>query len=162
MMKLILFRHGIAEDRRPDLSDADRALTAQGVDRTTRAAGGLAKLAGGQVDVVLTSPKVRARQTAELVGAALGLAPIELPVLADGPTEAIADALAGRPEGVVVAVGHEPHLSEVVERLCFGEARGRVAMKKAGASCIQTSGRPRPGACELARLAPGRMLRKVG
>src|SRR5436853_7070712 len=65
--ELYLIRHGIAEergDRWPD--DAKRPLTEDGIDRLRKEARGLARL-GISIDLVLTSPLVRTKQTAEIV-----------------------------------------------------------------------------------------------
>jgi len=69
-MKLYIFRHGIAEDVGPDGTDDSRRLTREGVDKTRKAAAGIARL-GAKPDVILTSPKVRAAQTADLAAEVL-------------------------------------------------------------------------------------------
>src|SRR5262247_3681236 len=74
-MNLYLMRHGIAVDSDQPGPEADgaRPLTQKGLKRTRRAARGLRRL-GVSFDGILTSPLVRARQTAEIVADALGLA----------------------------------------------------------------------------------------
>ena len=67
--ELLLLRHGIAEPRSPDLDDAQRTLTPEGRERSLRQFKRLAELELG-CDLVLSSPLVRARQTAELAVAA--------------------------------------------------------------------------------------------
>ena len=67
---IYLMRHGIAADPAPGMSDADRALTPDGVRKTVRVAAGLAKL-GVKPDVILSSPLRRAEETAHLVADAL-------------------------------------------------------------------------------------------
>jgi len=74
-MQLLVFRHGIAEDDSAGGSDFSRQLTDEGVDRTRRAAAGLRKVAPSP-QVILTSPKVRARQTADLAGEAFDRSPL--------------------------------------------------------------------------------------
>src|ERR1700682_4554613 len=73
-MILYLVRHGIAIDRADPKSppEAERPLTAKGVQKTRLAALGL-KALGAKPDVVITSPYVRAAQTAEIFAEALGL-----------------------------------------------------------------------------------------
>src|SRR5947209_13148449 len=69
--ELYLVRHGVAEERGekwPD--DTKRPLTADGVERMRKAARGLERL-DVQLDVILSSPLVRARQTAEILSSAL-------------------------------------------------------------------------------------------
>src|ERR1051326_4477132 len=84
--ELYLIRHGIAEargDAWPD--DAKRPLSDDGMDRMKKGARGLARL-NVAFDVILTSPLVRTRQTAEIVGAALDSRPsiINIESLAPG------------------------------------------------------------------------------
>ncbi len=160
-MRLLVFRHGIAEDTAADGTDAARVLTAEGVARTRKAARALAGLCDPP-DVILTSPKARARQTADAAAEAFG-SPIEvLDELADGPPEPAQRALARRSEGTVMIVGHEPMLSELVERLCTGgRQRGFVDLRKAGCACLDVVLDPGGEAVEatLLWLATAKMLR---
>jgi len=160
-MELVLFRHGIAQDRTGGMADADRPLTEEGVEKTRKAAKGLAKLIDGP-RVVLTSPKRRARQTAALLCEALGMAPEVFAPLGDGDLAAMVDAIADRPESSIAAVGHEPSLSAMVEVLTAGQSRGAVQLKKAGAALLKIEGRPGPGRGTLMWLATPKMLRKMG
>jgi phosphohistidine phosphatase len=160
-MRLLVFRHGIAEDTAADGTDAARVLTADGVARTRKAARALARLCDPP-DVILTSPKARARQTADAAAEAFG-SPIEvLDELADGPPEPALRALARRSEGTVMIVGHEPMLSELVERLCTGgRSRGFIDLRKAGCACLDVELDPGGEAAEatLLWLATAKMLR---
>ena len=101
-----LLRHGDAEDG-AGKPDAERELTKKG-ERQSRDAGRALKAIGVKLDVCLSSPKVRARQTAELACAELG-ASIELDErLAGGDFDPL-ELAAGR--GEVLLVGHEPDFS---------------------------------------------------
>ncbi|HEX8087437.1 MAG TPA: histidine phosphatase family protein, partial [Blastocatellia bacterium] len=73
-MELYVIRHAIAQQlgRKNDFADEKRALTSEGRERMREAAKGLCKL-GVEFDVILTSPLVRAVETAEIMAAALGL-----------------------------------------------------------------------------------------
>ena len=124
-MRLLVFRHGIAEDHAADGTDASRALTGQGVERTRAAARGLAAFTDPP-DVILSSPKTRALQTAREAGAAFGRDVEVLAALADGPPAETLRALAARTEEAVMIVGHEPMLSELVEQ-AYQEIGGRPA-----------------------------------
>jgi len=137
--QLLLFRHGIAEDHGPEGTDASRRLTEEGVKKTQQSARGLVTFADPP-DVILTSPKVRAMQTAELVGEAFDQKPQTLEVLANGNAQQIIDAVSERAEERIVIVGHEPMFSEIVERLTAGRATDNVRMKKAGCACLECSG----------------------
>ena len=79
-MILYLVRHGIAVDRNDPKSppEPERPLTAKGVQKTRAAALGLQAL-GAKPDVLITSPYVRAAQTAEIFAEALGFSPAENP-----------------------------------------------------------------------------------
>lgn len=136
-MKLILLRHGIAEDRRVGLDDADRRLTPIGIERTRQAVRGLAMQYNG-IDAVLTSPKRRALETAELLAEAVGR-PVEVcEPLADGTLNQVLGALTQRDDSVPVLVGHEPQLSLLAEWLCSaGEAASFIELKKAGAIVLR-------------------------
>ncbi|MFM6183502.1 MAG: phosphohistidine phosphatase SixA, partial [Dolichospermum sp.] len=68
-MELYLIRHGIAEEHQPKLKDEERQLTLEGREKTEKIAQRLVKL-GFNFDLILTSPLVRAYQTAEILIAA--------------------------------------------------------------------------------------------
>jgi phosphohistidine phosphatase len=122
-----LLRHGDAEagDGKPD---ADRDLTEKG-ERQSRGAGKALKVLGVQLDVCLTSPKVRAKRTAELACAELGVPVEKEDRLAGGDFDPL-ELAAGR--GEVMLVGHEPDFSQAVA-LATGS---RVKMKKGGIAAI--------------------------
>jgi phosphohistidine phosphatase len=160
-MRLLVFRHGIAEDGSADGSDASRKLTDQGVERTRAAARGLAAIAD-RPDVILSSPKTRALQTAQAAAAAFGREVEVLAELASGPPAEALRALAARAEETVMIVGHEPMLSELVEQVCTGGRRlGFVDLRKAGCACLdvvlEPGGEAKAGT--LLWLATPRMLR---
>lgn len=122
-----LLRHGDAEggEGKPD---AERDLTDKG-ERQSAAAGKALKVLGVQLDVCLTSPKVRARRTAELACEHLGVQIEEDDRLAGGDFDPL-ELAAGR--GEVMLVGHEPDFSSAVA-LATGS---RVKMKKGGIAAI--------------------------
>jgi phosphohistidine phosphatase len=134
--QLWLLRHGEAEphDAAPD---AQRALTERGRDQST-AAGHALKRLGVEVHLCFTSPKVRARQTAELACVALGIEPIDEEALAEGfDGRAALDLMrAAGADQRVLAVGHEPDFSQVVHDL----TGGRVEFKKGGIAGIRLDG----------------------
>ena len=153
-MELYLLRHGIAEDRSPDGSDEARRLTEDGRARLEATKAGLARLRV-RPERLLTSPLVRARQTAQIVGAHLGLAPEVAEALAPGcRSEHILGLLAERlGSGAVLAVGHEPDLSQIVLAI----TGARCEMKKGALARIDLA----PGAAHgtLTFLVPPRGLR---
>lgn len=161
--ELYLIRHGVAEDRGekwPD--DAKRPLTADGMSKMERAARGIARL-GVRLDVILTSPLVRTRQTADILAAELDHHP---PIVN-------ADALApGADFGAVIAalekqsrrlriglVGHEPAIGEIAGRLIG--TRHPIELKKGAVCRIDVDELPPNGPGELRWLLPAKILRAV-
>jgi phosphohistidine phosphatase len=119
-------RHGDAEEGEPD---AERKLTAKGEEQA-RAAGVALRNLGLKPDLVLTSPKVRARDTAELACKEIGCDYTTEPRLAGGSFDAL-DLAAGL--GEVLLVGHEPDFSDVVGEL----TGGRIDLKKGGIAAVE-------------------------
>lgn len=161
-MQLILFRHGIAEDLVEGGSDATRALTPEGMRKTQAAAEGLAALIDAP-GAILTSPKVRALQTAAILGRVFKVEPREEPVLADGTVDEVVATLATRDEATLVVVGHEPTLSRVAARLSTGRAGSDfVTLKKAGAVRLTvTRGDGDSPRATLDALLPPKVLRRL-
>jgi phosphohistidine phosphatase len=142
---LWLLRHGDAVPHEAD-EDFRRALTEKG-EAQARAAGTAFAALGLTFDAVLTSPKVRARDTARLACEAAGLdGPEEDEALAEGFTarEAVARMEGRGDDARVLLVGHEPDLSGVVESL----TGGRVKVRKGGAAALAL----KPGVTELRTL----------
>jgi phosphohistidine phosphatase len=121
-----LLRHGEAEDGSPD---ADRELTTKG-ERQARAAGAALKRLGVELDACLTSPKVRARDTARIACEQLGVEPVEEPALRGGPFDP--DEVAEGHGDSVLLVGHEPDFSMAVH----GSTGAQVRMPKGGLAGI--------------------------
>jgi phosphohistidine phosphatase len=118
-----LLRHGDAQDGSPD---AERPLTDKGREQS-RAAGAALRALGVELDACLTSPKVRAADTARIACAELGDVEPQLePKLAGGPFDA--EALAAGLGDDVLLVGHDPDFSAAVHSLTGAQVR----MKKGG------------------------------
>lgn len=136
-MELIVLRHGKAEDHHPS-GDASRELLEKGRIQS-RDAGQLLKSAGLLPELVLCSPLVRARQTAEEFCAAAGLpAPTVEPWLAAGmhPETALNELTAFREFSRVAIIGHEPDLSELIQWL-LGSRGNSIEMKKGSLACLR-------------------------
>jgi len=121
-----LLRHGDAEDGSPD---AQRPLTDKGELQARAAGAALAEL-GVRLDACLTSPRVRAADTARLACEPLGVEPRTEERLSGGafdPEELAAGV------GEVLLVGHEPDLSEALKRLTGGS----VKLKKGGLAALE-------------------------
>ena|SRR5436190_14468681 len=117
-----LLRHGEAEDGSPD---AERKLTEKG-ERQSRVAGLALKKLGVGLDACLSSPKVRAADTAKLACEELGAEVQMEPSLAGGPFDAN-ELTAGLGDEVLL-VGHDPDFSMAVHTLTGAQVR----MKKGG------------------------------
>jgi phosphohistidine phosphatase len=123
-----LLRHGDAAEGSPD---AERPLTDKGREQS-RAVGAALKAIGVELDACLTSPKVRAAETARLACEQLGDVEPQLePKLAGGPFDA--EALAAGLGDEVLLVGHDPDFSAAVHSLTGAQVR----MKKGGLAGIQ-------------------------
>jgi phosphohistidine phosphatase len=130
-MKLYFLRHGIAADQAPTgLGDDARPLTKEGTAKIQAGARGMRRL-GLRLDALLSSPLVRARETAAIVARELGLELQLADQLAPGCDPARLFALLGENRAAerVMLVGHEPDFSSLIGALTGGS---RVLMKKGG------------------------------
>jgi phosphohistidine phosphatase len=166
-MRLLVVRHGIAEDRAlwaaRGLEEAARPLTPAGRARFRKAARGLAAEMG-RLDLVATSPLARAVQTAEILAAAAGAGrTVELPELATGDDLPALLAWIGaqRKLTAVALVGHEPSLSLLASWLLTGEERPLFALKKGGACLLEFGTRVKPRGAELLFLLAAGQLRRL-
>jgi phosphohistidine phosphatase len=140
-MELYAIRHGVAQElgAKNEFNDMKRSLTAEGRTRMREAARGLAHL-GVQLDLILTSPLVRAVETAEIVAEAMSLKKDEIrqtPHLRPG---ALADELFAEIKRhgstSIALVGHQPDLGDVVSRLVAGSGGLSAQLKKGGVCCV--------------------------
>ncbi len=153
MMHLYLIRHGIAVDREdPNCPpDTERPLTPKGMKKTHAAALGLRAL-DVQPNAVLTSPWLRAVQTAEIFCEAIGYSTKKI-LRTDAlkgtsaPSELLRELQAMKGK-VVLCFGHEPHLHLVIGHVLHTSAK-ITELKKAGLAIL-----------ELERVSPpqGRLL----
>lgn len=135
---IYLLRHGEAE--RGDGDDAARRLTGKG-ERQSEVAGRALAALGAKIDACLTSPKVRAADTAQLACRALGIESEVAGELSGGGFDAFGLS-AGR--GDAMLVGHEPDFSNEIARLTGARAK----LKKGGLAIVD-------GNTLLALLRPG-------
>ena len=146
-MDVFVLRHAIAEDAGPGQPDSERRLTDLGRE-SLRLVVQKAMRAGMAPAIVLTSPYVRARQTAEILLEELDDR-CELVTTANlTPYAAVADLWQELREysrlSPLIVVGHNPQLSELVSVL-IGSPRYAVEMKKAAIACVKDAGNgPRP------------------
>jgi phosphohistidine phosphatase len=163
-MDLYLVRHGVAADVSGYSEDSQRPLTAEGKKRFTSEARGLRVLAA-RVDVVLSSPYVRAWQTAELLESDAGWpAPVACDALAGHGLADILQALQPyATSGAIALVGHEPSLHELASYLLTADTgHVWVEMKKGGVARIELAdGVLRPGTGRLLWLLSPKILRAL-
>jgi len=165
-MQLFIVRHGIAVDREDPKCppDPERYLTEEGVEKTKQVAAGVAAL-GVTADLFLTSPYVRAAQTAEIFAAALEYAKAKIrrsDLLLPGaePSLLFRDLAKERQASSTFLFGHAPHLDDIIAT-ALGSKRHITALKKAGVALIELK-RISPPMAELVWLATPKMLRKAG
>jgi phosphohistidine phosphatase len=148
-MQVYLLRHGIAEDRQPGKSDEERRLTQKGV-RKLKDILGQAKDYGVEPSLILSSPLVRARQTAEVAVSELHYKEAIVETVALKPEsrpEAVWDELrVHRDESEVMLVGHEPLFSELYAyllnspALCVNVRKGSIGRIEVDASSPRARG----------------------
>jgi len=163
-IELYLVRHAIAAERGPNYpDDRERPLTSEGIARFKQAVEGM-KAFDVQLDLVLTSPLVRASHTAELLVSGIGGKPrLEmLEALAPGGrTVQILEAIAKYSKRAkhIALVGHEPDMGELAARLL--RSRGTIEFKKGATCCLELDGAMPMGPGTLKWLLPPRVLRKI-
>ncbi len=156
-MKLYFLRHGLASDRAEwKGDDFARPLTEEGIAKMKKSAATIAKLEL-DLDLILTSPLVRAYQTAEIVAKQLNMADQlvkEERLGTDFGAKVLVEIMADHPKADgLMLVGHEPGMSNAVSYLMGG---GQVVMKKGGLACVELSDKSVKG--ELAWLLPPKVL----
>src|SRR5260221_9830193 len=161
-MPLPARRHGIAVPHgTPEAPEDERPLTPKGETGFRVGARGRARICD-RPDVLLSSPLVRARQTADIAAEAWGKVEVtETDGLAGGSFERIATAVEKYADQQLVAIfGHEPDVSTAVARLLGSSASERLTFKKGGAALLQVAGRMPEGGARVWYLPP-RVLRAL-
>ncbi len=137
-MELYILRHGIAADRGSGEygPDSERPLTPEGMKKLRRIVSAM-KALDLSFDLILSSPYLRARQTAEVVASGLDLMRVfELSALLEpgADLEALIADLGSRKKNVdrILLVGHEPMLSSLISLLLSGEGDLEITLRKGG------------------------------
>lgn len=167
-MRLYLVRHATAAARGISAhpQDTQRPLTPDGEREAERIAEGLKRLKLG-VELVVTSPWLRAVQTAERIAQVLGrrTSVQELPALRGDvdPSETSLALKAFAGYHSLVLVGHEPHLSAWLAELVVLRGGLQVVIKKGGAACVEVKHLPPPqGSGALRWLLTPKQLILIG
>jgi len=165
--ELYVVRHGIAEEREVStvMEDAKRSLTTEGKEKMREIAAGLVSV-GMEVDWIVSSPLVRAVQTAEILAEGVGSKPpLDTcdALSPGGAPEALVTFLAKRPNRRrVVVVGHEPDLGGLAARLIGAGRNANMPFKKGGCCLITFNEFPPKTPGRLVWWLPPRVMRKLG
>ena len=141
-MEVYLIRHGIAAERGTYTNDEQRPLIDRGREKTIKVAKRLLA-AGLKFDLILTSPLVRAYQTAEILQKESLAEDIQsfAPLKPDGEIEQWLEWLqtwqVKNPNAKLALVGHQPDLGDWAEILIWGSIKGQITVKKAGVIGIE-------------------------
>ena len=150
-MEIYLLRHGIAVTTHAKIaSNAERPLSKKGSERMSKGAKGLLSL-GVSFDRILTSPLLRAQQTAQVVAEVLKMGE-QLEEIRELAPEGSAEGLIGRlaayqgKKGLLL-VGHQPLLGETASLLLSKGKKIELKLKKGGICCIEVDRLPpeKPG-----------------
>lgn len=162
-IEVYFIRHGIAAERGTYANDEERPLTPEGDRKTRQIAQRLTELSLA-VDLILTSPLIRAHQTAEILrNHRLSETVEEFAALSpDGSFHSwltwLDEWRQSARQGLAL-VGHQPDLGDWAEQLIWGESRGRLILKKAGIIGVKVPKTGNPVASsELFWLTPPRFL----
>jgi phosphohistidine phosphatase len=165
-MQLYIVRHGIAIDREAPKCppDPERYLTEEGIEKTKQVAKGIAAL-GPAPDLLLSSPYVRATQTAEIFAHALDYPKPKIRrtdlLLPGGESLLLFKELAkDKQSSIVFVFGHAPHLDDLIAT-GLGSKHQLTQLKKAGVALLELR-RISPPSGQLIWLAPPKLLRWAG
>lgn len=173
MIELYLMRHGVAADLGEGgiIKDEDRPLTPEGRIRMKQAAAGLRELSL-KFNLILTSPLLRCRQTAEAVAEVMGLQHRVKIIESLAPGRAFATSEGGHAEIFLelgayqfdraLLVGHMPDLSEVASYLLAGNRNLNIEFKKGSLCAIQITSIPPRGPGLLRYLLTPKQMRVLG
>ena len=165
-MKLLVIRHAVAMDQgefaRTGQSDDLRPLTDEGKNEMEQVAAGL-RAEVKTLDLLATSPLVRARETAVIVATAYGIGPTEVTdsLVPGASLESFEEWCASFADRKIIGVvGHEPHLSRLVTWLVTGKGESRIRLRKAGACLLEFDGGVKRDAGTLSwLLTPKQIIR---
>ena len=165
-MQLYIVRHGIAIDREDPKCppDPERYLTEEGVEKTKAVAKGVAAL-GVEGNLFLTSPYVRAAQTAEIFASALEyprqrIRRSDLLLPGTEPSLLFRELAHEKQASSVFLFGHAPHLDDLIAT-ALGAKKHLTSLKKAGVALIELK-RISPPIGILGWVVTPKLLRRAG
>jgi len=165
-MHLYIVRHGIAIDREAPKCPADpeRYLTVEGKEKTRQVAKGLAAL-GVVADIFISSPYVRATQTAEIFADELEypkqkIRRTDLLLPGAEATMLFRELARDKESAIVFLFGHGPQLDDVIAT-ALGSKHQLTSLKKAGVALVELK-RVFPPGGKLVWLATPKLLRRAG
>ncbi len=165
-MEIYVVRHGIAIDREDPKCppDPERYLTEEGIEKTKRIAAAVAGLSA-KPDLLLSSPYVRATQTAEIFAAALDYPKQKIrhtDSLLPGaePTLFFRELAKDKQTSTLFVFGHAPQLDDLIAA-ALGSKHHITSLKKAGVALLELK-RVSPPSGQLIWLATPKVLRRAG
>jgi phosphohistidine phosphatase len=165
-MEIYVVRHGIAIDREDPKCppDPERYLTEEGIEKTKRVAAAVATLSASP-DLFLSSPYVRAMQTAEIFAAALDypkqkIRRTDLLLPGSEPTLFFRELAKDKQTSTLFIFGHAPQLDDIIAS-ALGSKHHITCLKKAGVALLELK-RVSPPNGHLLWLAPPKLLRRAG
>lgn len=165
-MEIYIVRHGIAIDREDPKCppDPERYLTEEGIEKTKRVAAAVAAF-NAAPDLLLSSPYVRAIQTAEIFAGALGypkqkIRRTDLLLPGAEPTLFFRELAKDKQTSTLYIFGHAPQLDDLLSA-ALGLKHHITSLKKAGVALIELK-RVSPPSGQLLWLAPPKLLRRAG
>jgi phosphohistidine phosphatase len=169
-MKLVIIRHGIAveldESAKGKMSDAERPLTKPGRKKMHDGARGLTRVVD-RIDVLASSPLLRAQQTAAIVAEAFGgMKVATVDELKPGkPAKAVLQWLQGQTadDATIAVVGHEPQLGMLISYLLAGDRRRAfVEVRKGSATLLEFPEQVKAGGAVMQWMLKPSQLRDLG
>ena len=165
-MQIYIVRHGIAIDREDPKCppDPERYLTEEGIEKTKQVAKGIAAL-GATADRLLSSPYVRAMQTAEIFAAALSypkqkIRRTDLLLPGAEPSLLFRELAKDKKSSAIFLFGHAPQLDDIIAT-AMGSKHHITSLKKAGVALIELK-RVSPPSAQFVWLGTPKLFRKAG
>ena len=164
-LQLYFLRHAVAVERgEGDFAEEERPLTVKGRQKMIDAIRGIRRL-DLKIDALLSSPLIRALQTAELVRNHLpydGALEIEEELKPEGSLKGFLENVKRRQATRVLLVGHEPSLSSWIQSLLGCGPRANLQLKKGGLCRLDLELASESSSSELIYLLQPRQLRAMG